>query len=132
MSSRTSSSLGFVMGPPAGERSYFDTPPTRSILPHEASSQRSARAERRRPSDRRRRRAVNEGNHASDGWSFRTYEPGSPQWQAYHERIVGLTYDQTQRLRKEYLEERPLAMTISEAMDYCSDIVDESDPDLVG
>jgi inositol oxygenase len=70
--------------------------------------------------------------HPSKNWSFRTYRADSPQWRAYHERIVGLTYDHTQALRTTYLDERPLEMTISEAMDYCGDIVDESDPDLVG
>jgi inositol oxygenase len=68
---------------------------------------------------------------ASNGWTFRTYSPGSAQYRAYHERIVGLTYDKTQALRKQYLEDRPLAMTISGAMGLCNDIVDESDPDLV-
>ena len=67
----------------------------------------------------------------SKDWSFRTYSPGTAAWRAYQERIVGLTYDRTQALRKEYLEDRPLEMTISEAMAYYDDIVDASDPDLV-
>jgi len=65
-------------------------------------------------------------------WTFRTYTPGSLQWKKYHERIVGLTYEKNEALRKQYLEDRPLSMTIREAMEFYDDIVDESDPDLVG
>lgn len=72
------------------------------------------------------------GELGSNEWTFRTYQPGTPQWNSYHERIVGLTYETTQALRKQYLEDRPLEMTISEAMEFYNDIVDESDPDLVG
>ena len=68
---------------------------------------------------------------ATNGWTFRTYEPGTPQWRSYEERITGLTYESTQALRKKYLEDRPLEMTIREAMAFYDDIVDESDPDLV-
>ena len=68
----------------------------------------------------------------SNGWAFRTYQPGSPQWNAYRDRIIGLTYDKTQALRRQYLDGRSLEMTISEAMEYYNDIVDESDPDLIG
>lgn len=67
----------------------------------------------------------------STDWTFRTYEEGSPQWRSYHERITGLTYDRTQALRRQYIDDRPLEMTIREAMEFYDDIIDESDPDLV-
>jgi inositol oxygenase len=65
------------------------------------------------------------------GQTFRSYAPGSQQWHAYHRRIAGLTYEKTQSLRAQYLQNRTTALTIVEAMERYNDIVDESDPDLV-
>jgi len=65
------------------------------------------------------------------GQTFRTYVPGSAQWHAYRARIGGLTYERTQALRAQYLDNRAREMTIAEAMALCDDIVDQSDPDLV-
>lgn len=74
---------------------------------------------------------ASEQTSSEQPWAFRTYRPGTPQWNAYHDRIIGSTYEHTQALRKKYLEDRPLEMTIAEAMAFYDDIVDESDPDLV-
>lgn len=69
-------------------------------------------------------------NLISNGRAYRTYERGSRQWQSYRERITGSTYEVTQSLRQRFLEHRPIAMTMVDAMEYYNDIVDESDPDL--
>ncbi len=66
----------------------------------------------------------------ASGYAYRTYQPGSREWHFYRERIVGSTVDITQSLRKRFLENRPMQMTISEAIEYYNDIVDESDPDM--
>jgi inositol oxygenase len=69
-------------------------------------------------------------NPAATEYAYRTYRPDSREWHFYRERITGSTVDVTQALRKRFLDERPMAFTMREAVQYYNDIVDESDPDM--
>lgn len=64
------------------------------------------------------------------GYAYRTYAPGSREWHFYRQRISLSTLEVTQSLRTRFLENRPMQMTMREAVDYYNDIVDESDPDM--
>jgi inositol oxygenase len=73
---------------------------------------------------------TSEGMTAASGYAYRTYAPGSREWHFYRQRIGLSTLDVTQSLRTRFLENRPMQMTMREAVDYYNDIVDESDPDM--
>jgi inositol oxygenase len=74
--------------------------------------------------------ATSEGMTSASGYAYRTYNPGSREWHFYRQRIGLSTLDVTQALRKRFLDNRPMQMTMREAVDYYNDIVDESDPDM--
>ena len=73
---------------------------------------------------------TSEGLTAASGYAYRTDAPGSREWHFYRQRISLSTLEVTQSLRTRFLENRPVQMTMREAVDYYNDIVDESDPDM--
>lgn len=73
---------------------------------------------------------TSEGLTNAAGYAYRTYAPGSREWHFYRQRISLSTLEVTQSLRTRFLENRPMQMTMREAVDYYNDIVDESDPDM--
>ena len=64
------------------------------------------------------------------GYAYRTYAPGSREWHFYRQRISLSTLEVTQSLRTRFLENRPMQMTMREAVDYYNELVEESDPDM--